>query len=64
MGTGTLNNWKYPKIEGLSQFKGSLMHTANWDASVDLKGKTVAVIGNGASAVQLVPAIQPSELIW
>ncbi|KEF62563.1 uncharacterized protein A1O9_00536 [Exophiala aquamarina CBS 119918] len=58
-GVGTLNNWKYPDIEGLSQFKGSLMHTATWDDSVDLKGKTVAVIGNGASAVQLVPALQP-----
>ncbi|KAK5047677.1 hypothetical protein LTR84_006342 [Exophiala bonariae] len=59
MGVGTLNNWKFPEVEGLSQFKGSLMHTATWDDSVDLKGKTVAVIGNGASAVQLVPALQP-----
>lgn len=63
IGIGTLNNWKYPDIEGLSQSKGLLMHTATWDESVDLKGKTVAVVGNGASAVQLVPALQPGKVI-
>jgi cation diffusion facilitator CzcD-associated flavoprotein CzcO len=60
-GVGTLNNWKWPNIEGLHAFKGILMHTANWDGSVDLLGKTIAVIGNGASAVQCVPALQPGE---
>lgn len=62
MGVGTLNDWKYPEIKGLSQFRGTLMHTATWDESVDLKCKTVAVIGNGASAVQLVPALQPGKV--
>lgn len=37
------------------------MHSARWDSEYDLKGKTVAVIGGGSSAVQIVPQIQPSE---
>ena len=37
------------------------MHSARWDSSYDLKGKTVAVVGGGSSAVQIVPSIQPSE---
>ncbi|KAJ5058241.1 putative flavoprotein [Bipolaris maydis] len=59
-GGGVLNNWKWPEIEGRDVFKGKIMHTAAWDESVDLSGKKVAVIGNSASAVQCVPAIQPS----
>ncbi|GKU08544.1 unnamed protein product [Fusarium langsethiae] len=62
-GLGSLNNWKYPNIEGLSKFKGKLMHTANWDATVDLTGKRIAVIGNGASAVQCVAALQPGNVL-
>jgi cation diffusion facilitator CzcD-associated flavoprotein CzcO len=60
-GSGVLNNWKWPDIEGIDVFKGKLMHTAAWDESVDLSGKKVAVIGNGASAVQCVAAIQPCQ---
>jgi cation diffusion facilitator CzcD-associated flavoprotein CzcO len=56
-GGGFLNNWKWPKIEGLHSFKGPLMHTANWDDKVDLKGKKVLILGIGSSGVQLVPAI-------
>ncbi|KAM0324599.1 hypothetical protein ACHAQA_007987 [Verticillium albo-atrum] len=58
-GLGALNNWKYPDIEGLSKFSGKLMHTANWDEQFDLTDKRIAVIGNGASAVQCVAALQP-----
>ena len=54
------SSWQYPKIPGLDQYKGKLMHSAKWDATYDLKGKTVAVVGGGSSAVQLVPSIQPS----
>lgn len=46
-----------PKIPGLDKFKGKVVHTANWDHSLALKDKRVAVIGTGASAMQLVPAI-------
>ncbi|KAJ9650547.1 hypothetical protein H2201_009303, partial [Coniosporium apollinis] len=51
--------WKWPKIEGLFDFKGELVHTANWDDEYDYTGKTVAVIGNGSSGIQCVPAMQP-----
>lgn len=57
-GTGFLNSWKWPKIEGLHDFKGTLLHSANWDSSVSWKDKTVAVIGTGSSAIQIVPQIQ------
>ena len=36
------------------------MHSANWDGDYDLSGKTVAVVGGGSSAVQIIPSIQPS----
>lgn len=39
-----------PRIQGLDQFKGALFHSARWQNDVDLKGKRVAVIGNGCSA--------------
>jgi cation diffusion facilitator CzcD-associated flavoprotein CzcO len=57
-GTEFLNSWKWPKIEGLHDFKGTLLHSANWDTSVSWEDKTVAVIGTGSSAIQIVPQIQ------
>ncbi len=48
---------RYPDIEGLADFSGHLMHTAHWDATVDLTGKRVAVVGTGASGVQVVPEL-------
>ncbi|KAJ9157859.1 FAD/NAD-P-binding domain-containing protein [Pleurostoma richardsiae] len=58
-GGGILNNFRYPNIQGLHDFKGKLMHTARWDNDYDLKGKRVVVIGAGSSAAQVVPSIQP-----
>lgn len=55
--SGLLHSWKYPNIPGLETFKGKLMHSAAWDDTFDLTGKTVAVIGGGSSAVQLIPNI-------
>ncbi|KAJ9605678.1 hypothetical protein H2200_009527 [Cladophialophora chaetospira] len=57
--TGILNNWKWPDIPGLRDFKGTLLHSAQWNSSVFLKGKTVGLIGNGSSGIQILPAIQP-----
>ena len=54
---GQLNHPVYPDIPGLDQFKGAIFHSAKWDHSFDLTNKRVAVIGNGASAVQLIPSI-------
>ncbi|MGO4444902.1 flavin-containing monooxygenase [Mycobacterium sp. 2YAF39] len=48
---------RYPDIEGITEFSGTLMHTAQWDASVDLTGKRVAVVGTGASGVQVIPEV-------
>jgi cation diffusion facilitator CzcD-associated flavoprotein CzcO len=48
---------RYPDIEGLADFSGEVMHTAQWDATVDLAGKRVAVVGTGASGVQVVPEL-------
>lgn len=55
--TGQLSEPAIPPIPGLDTFAGHHMHSAEWDDSVDLQGKRVAVVGGGASAIQLVPAI-------
>ena len=56
-GLGQLNSPNIPIIEGQEYFKGSFFHSSQWDHSVDLKGKDIAVIGNGGSAVQFIPHI-------
>lgn len=56
---GGLEQPKMPEIDGLDSYKGKLMHTALWDNDFDIKGKRVAVIGTGATSLQLVPAIAP-----
>lgn len=55
---GALNRPVLPRIEGLDRFRGPSFHTARWPADLDLRGKRVAVIGTGASAMQIVPAIK------
>jgi len=56
-GHGPVNRYKWPDIPGLESFEGPRLHTATWDTSLDLTGKRVGVIGTGASAAQLIPAI-------
>jgi len=58
-GTGALHDPAVPDLKGLDRFAGPAFHSAQWDHSVDLRGKRVAVIGTGASAIQFVPAIAP-----
>ncbi|KAI3577578.1 hypothetical protein IWW34DRAFT_879257 [Fusarium oxysporum f. sp. albedinis] len=58
--TGFLSKWNWPTIVGLDKFKGKLVHTAAWDTSLDWSGKRVAIIGNGSSAVQVLPQMQPT----
>jgi cation diffusion facilitator CzcD-associated flavoprotein CzcO len=58
-GMGGLSEPALPDIPGADTFQGPAFHTARWDHGVDLTGKRVAVIGTGASAVQVVPRIQP-----
>ncbi|WP_327297084.1 MULTISPECIES: NAD(P)/FAD-dependent oxidoreductase [unclassified Streptomyces] len=57
--TGPLSDPKLPDIPGLDSFTGKVFHSAQWDHGYDLRGKRVAMIGTGASAIQIVPAIQP-----
>ena len=56
---GLLNIPSYPNIPGMNEFKGPLFHGARWDHSLDLHGKTVAMIGTGASGMQIGPSIAP-----
>lgn len=57
--TGQLSIPQLPRIPGLDAFEGPAFHSAQWDHTVDLVGRTVAVIGTGASAIQIIPRIQP-----
>lgn len=57
-GTGILNNWRWPDIDGLHDFKGPKMHSACWDHGVELDNKVIGVIGTGSTSVQIVPQLQ------
>ena len=57
LATGPLNRPSFPVIPGLKRFGGRYWHSSAWDASLDLTGKRVAVIGTGASGVQIIPNI-------
>jgi cyclohexanone monooxygenase len=56
---GVLITPNLPEIDGVDSFAGLTMHTARWDHDQDLTGKRVAIIGTGASAVQVIPEIAP-----
>ncbi|MFI5676822.1 flavin-containing monooxygenase [Streptomyces cellulosae] len=57
--TGPLSDPRIPDVPGLESFPGRVFHSARWDHDYDLRGKRVAVVGTGASAIQIVPAVQP-----
>lgn len=61
---GLVADPKLPDVPGLDRFPGPVFHSARWDHTTDLAGKRVAVVGTGATAIQLVPELQPqvSEL--
>jgi cation diffusion facilitator CzcD-associated flavoprotein CzcO len=56
---GGLSDPKTPDVPGLERFQGKVFHSAAWDHEHSLDGERVAVVGTGASAIQIVPAIQP-----
>lgn len=64
-GAGPLNRAQIPLIKGVEKFKGKSFHSSEWEHEYDLKGKKVAIIGTGASAIQIVPSIaeKVSELL-
>lgn len=55
--TGLLVLPKMPEIDGIESFEGQLIHSSRWDPELDLSGQRVAVIGTGATSIQIVPAI-------
>ena len=55
--TGFLSQPRLPDIEGVGSFAGQVVHSAKWDPTVPMAGKRVAVIGTGATAVQLIPEL-------
>ncbi|MFE0043211.1 flavin-containing monooxygenase [Streptomyces albireticuli] len=56
---GPLSDPSVPDVPGLDTFPGAVFHSSRWDHSYDLRGKRLAVVGTGASAIQIVPAVQP-----
>ncbi|WP_460772884.1 flavin-containing monooxygenase [Microbacterium sp. GXF7504] len=54
---GRLTEPRIPDIRGLETFAGPIFHTARWDHTVGVAGRRIAVVGTGASAVQLVPEL-------
>src|SRR5204863_5888102 len=60
LGYGPLAEPSIPDIPGLADFRGPAFHSARWPQDHDLTDQRVAVIGTGASAIQIVPALQPS----
>lgn len=56
-------NFQKQSLKGLSDFKGDSFHSAQWDHSVDLKNKKIALVGNGCSASQIVPVLSKDPSI-
>ena len=56
---GSLVEPSLPDIPGIESFRGTIMHSARWDHGWQAAGRRVAVVGTGASAIQIVPSIQP-----
>ncbi|WP_245582314.1 flavin-containing monooxygenase [Nocardioides halotolerans] len=56
---GQLNVPQVPDIPGLDRFHGEVFHSARWPEGYDVAGQDVAVVGSGASAMQIVPAVAP-----
>ncbi len=54
---GQLNRPKIPSLPGMDTFSGEIFHSARWPNGLEIRGKCVAVVGTGASAMQIVPAI-------
>ncbi|GLQ23054.1 flavin-binding monooxygenase [Algimonas ampicilliniresistens] len=54
---GQLHHPRIPNFDGLNDYSGPVFHTANWDHSVELEGRSIACVGNAASAIQLIPEV-------
>jgi len=59
LGTGPLSEPRLPDVPGIDSFTGTLFHSARWQHEHQITGERVAVVGTGASAIQLIPEVQP-----
>ncbi|KAF2097820.1 FAD/NAD(P)-binding domain-containing protein [Rhizodiscina lignyota] len=59
---GGISEPRNVEFPGMDTFNGRIFHTAQWEHGYDYKGKRMAVIGNGCSAAQVIPAVQPKVL--
>ena len=57
LAAGPLADHRLPEIRGIDTYRGRMIHSAAWDHDFDAAGKRIAVIGTGASAVQIVPEL-------
>ena len=57
LAAGRLSSPRYPSVPGIDSFPGPAFHSARWDHDVDLSGKRVAIVGSGASSIQIVPEV-------
>ena len=57
LASGPLPDSSFPDIRGLDSYRGHKIHSARWDHDYDFAGKRVAVIGTGASAIQIIPEL-------
>ncbi|KAF2120817.1 hypothetical protein BDV96DRAFT_565582 [Lophiotrema nucula] len=55
--TGFLSHWKWPEIQGLHDFQGLRVHSTAWDNEYDYSNKRIAMVGNGSSAIQIMPVL-------
>ena len=58
--SGAYNNWRWPTIPNREAFKGTMMHSAIWPKSDAITSRTVSLIGNGSSGIQILPSILDS----
>jgi len=58
---GTLNEKAWPEIDGLRDFEGEMMHSADWNEDYDFRNKKIGIIGSGSSAIQILPQLQRVE---
>lgn len=59
LGVGALHHAKFPEVPGRERFQGPQVHSARWDGALKLEGQRVALVGTGASAIQVLPSIAP-----